>query len=677
MGFDIAALKMPVFADSKGVAKIKLIRGDGHYQPFKEQNWRAAKIESDIFQGDAVYSGKSTDIEVEMKSGGQLALGEETLIVFNPIDGGTIPDLSRGSIRLRVFGDMKASLSGDVFQFSADEGGESEFLISLGESGMGRIQVLSGRPKIKSPKRSAKRFGPGSSIDFTASDHRTRSLKQINIPKDVMPLPSRTTFEPISNIGPQPALHSKTLPAPVLEKPTPSRPLTEIFHTLSKSDLYYPLKGIKLAKRTRLNFVEAPGVLSWTGGDGKKTYVQVTKVKRNGEFEFGDSWYSDIVTGHDVVLTKWRPGAHVWRVSMDGKDWSQPAEVKFNVRYEIAREPSIQVANPEVRFPNPRVQMRLKDNSGRKMSGWIVEGSRDQSFGKSISVWVESPNITVPLKTVGNYYFRVRSVDEQGEISAFSEVQSVKVLRENVPIQMAKTPMKKDPVREIATRQQNDEPIVRSKTHSRNTEQVKPFVKEGPWFFALLGGVGAVISGDQADQGISPPILHVLGFGAGYFNRRYEVKFNYRTRIGVTGGVGGAPSVSRLDVRGGHWWNLGWRPFKSSIRLGFMIGYKNYQNTDSRNFASSYEVAKSGLGVSIDVTERIQTGGTVLFGKWMNSNSVIEVDGHLAYDLLENLNLGIGYRVGLFEAGAMSSTPSILPYREATGEAYSQLKFAF
>jgi hypothetical protein len=112
----------------------------------RNKNWYEAKAASDVFQGDAVYSGKSTDIEVQMKSGGQLALGEETLVIFDSIDGVTIPDLARGNIRLRISGELKISVSGEISQISAGAGGESEVLLSVDSSSKGQIQVLSGRP---------------------------------------------------------------------------------------------------------------------------------------------------------------------------------------------------------------------------------------------------------------------------------------------------------------------------------------------------------------------------------------------------------------------------------------------------------------------------------------------------------------------------------------------------
>ena len=681
LGFKNTTLNIPLLSEPAGVAKIMSISGDGRYQPSEEQNWYEAKVASDVFQGDAVYSGKSTDIEVEMKSGGQLALGEETLVIFDSIDGVTIPDLARGNIRLRISGELKISVSGEVSQISAGAGGESEVLLSVDSSSKGQIQVLSGRPKIKAPKQIAKFVEAGSKIEFKTKEFRRASVKQISLPKDVTPLPQRVPEKNIATAINSPEPEPTAPPEPVFENPMPTELQTLVSYTLTKSDLYESTKGPRLKPKKLLKVIESPGVLRWTGGNGTKTYIQVTSAEKNGTPDFEASWLSEVATGQDFLVPKWQARKNTWRVSMDGRNWSTPATVNVAVRLSVGREPTLFIENTEVRMPNAVTRMRLGDGSGRKMSGWIIEGGRDRSFKKSVSVWATEPNLIVPLKSLGAYFFRVRSVDEQGEISANSEIQTVLVLNEMpkpVPIKIVKKPPVEEAVREIAT---EETPIEKAPATSVSEASVptdvRPFKKAGPWSVSLLGGIGAVVSGLQVESGLTPPVLQVLGLGAEYFDGRYDLKADYRSRIGVSGGSGSAPSVSRFSLNGGYWWNLGWRPFRVPIRVGLLLGYENYQNVESTEFTPFYEVAKSGFGLNFDVTERLQTGGTVLYGKWLNSNSLTQVDGYVAYSFLENLNLGIGYRVGLFEAGTPTSSPNGLPYREATGEAYSQLKFSF
>lgn len=681
LGFKNTTLKLPLISEPTGVAKIMSISGDGRYQPSEEQNWYEAKAASDVFQGDAVYSGKSTDIEVQMKSGGQLALGEETLVIFDSIDGVTIPDLARGNIRLRISGELKISVSGEISQISAGAGGESEVLLSVDSSSKGQIQVLSGRPKIKAPKQVAKFVDAGSKIEFDAKEFRRSTGKQIALPKDVTPLPQRVPEKQIAEVPALPGPEPTPPPRPVFEKPVPAESQTLLAYTVTKSDLYESLKGPRLKRKNRLKAIESPGVLRWTGGNGTKTYIQVTSAEKNGTPDFEASWLSEVATGQDFLVSKWQTRKNSWRVSMDGQNWSSPATVNVAVRFSTGREPTLIIEKSEVRLPNAVTHMRLGDSSGRKMSGWIIEGGRDSTFKKSISVWATEPKLIVPLKSLGTYFFRVRSVDELGEISANSEIQTVLVLKEKpkpVPLRIAKKPPVEEPIRKIATK---EVPLEKAPATSvaevSLPKAVRPFKRAGPWSVSLLGGVGAVVSGVQIEAGLTPPVLQVLGLGAEYFDGRYDLKADFRSRIGVTGGSGSAPSVSRFSLTSGYWWNLGWRPFRMPVRVGLMLGYENYQNLESTEFTPFYEVAKSGFGLNFGVTDRLQTGGTVLYGKWLNSNSLTQIDGYVAYSFLENLNLGIGYRVGLFEAGTTTSSPSTLPYREATGEAYSQLKFSF
>ncbi len=675
LGFQDSTLKIPYFVEPTGVAKVSSIEGDARYQPSAEKSWFEAKVTADVFSGDAIYSGSRTNVGVEMKSGGQLSLGEETLVIFDSIDGVTIPDLARGNIKLRISGDMKISISGDVSEFSPGAAGESEILISIDEDSKGKIQVLSGTPRIKAPKQTSKLVEPGTVIDFLARKFRLSSRKQIELPSDITPLPRKVPIEDTARIVPLPV----ATPPVVFENPAPIELQTQIVHTLTKADLYEQAAGVRLRPLRGLKFVNSAGVLKWTGGNGTKTFIQITKVKSNQKPNFEDCWYNEGAPGQDVVISKWRAGRSAWRVSLDGINWSKSAEVLVTARFSTGREPVLVVENPVVELPNPVVRMRLEDQSGRKMSGWIIEGGRDRSFNKSVSVWASESKLMVPVSKLGNYFFRVRSVDEHGEVSAFSNVNQVTVKKaKRVPIRIAKKANDPKPEREVATAPEPENSQSVTKTEIEFPSISRSFQRSGPWGISILGGVGAVISIVQTEAGVAPPVLQVLGLGASYFDGRYEAMVNYRSRIGVSGGVSGsAPTVSRLDLRGGHWWNMGWRPFSTLIRLGLVVGYENYQNYDSRDFSPFYEVVKGGFGVNVDLTERIQTGGTVLFGTWTNSNSVTEVDGYVAYDFFKNLNLGIGYRIGLFEAGTITSSPTYLPYREATGEAYSQLKFSF
>jgi hypothetical protein len=85
-------------------------------------------------------------------------------------------------------------------------------------------------------------------------------------------------------------------------------------------------------------------------------------------------------------------------------------------RFAVGREPIVVFEASKVALPDAVVPLRMKDSSGRKMMGWIIEGSRQQDFKKSILVWADSDKILIPLSKTGRYYFRVRSVDEQGEL---------------------------------------------------------------------------------------------------------------------------------------------------------------------------------------------------------------------------------------------------------------------
>lgn len=678
--FRAGQFSIPFIAESESVAKVVAINGDTRYQPLAEEDWYKAKIAADIFSGDALYSGKRSDAVVEMGSGGQIAMGEETLVVFDSRDGVTVPDVTRGNVRLRITGDMRISISGNSAVFSAGDG--AEVLVTVEEGRKGKIHVLSGAPRIQTRGQSDRVVQSGSSfvMDLFQS---VASRKTVRPPVDLVPdevAPDQSTdLLPVA---------SKPEAVPL---PLPAEQLTTIAHTLTHTDLYEKVTEIQLKAKPKSLEVRATGLLRWTGGSGVLTFIQIAKVdSKTGEPNFEQPWLEKQASGQDLRVDSWRVGRSAWRVSQDGKTWSHPATVDVIPRFAVGREPIVVFEASKVALPDAVVPLRMKDSSGRKMMGWIIEGSRQQDFKKSILVWADSDKILIPLSKTGRHYFRVRSVDEQGELSTFSVAQHVDVEAapkkvappKPVPLRLAKNSKEKAPSEQppkVAPREvANVESSSKVSTTLDRRRLDPPFRRAGPWSVSLLGGMSSVISGVKVDTGEVNPAVDILGFVGSYFDGVYEGQLDFRTRLGVLT-ASSAPDITRLDLRLGRWWTLGARPLGIKTRLGIVSGFENYSNKSGRGaFAPFYDIAKLGLGLGIELTPRLQTGGSFLYGTWINSDRLTEFDGYIAYDFDESLNLGFGYRVGLFEAGSTESSPNRqLPYREASGEAYSRLKISF
>lgn len=682
--FRSGQISIPLISESESVAKIMGLNGDTRYQPLSEQDWYKAKIAADIFSGDALYSGRNSDAMVEMGSGGQINLGEETLVVFDSEDGVTVPDVSRGNVRLRITGEMRISISGNSTVFAAGEG--AEVLITVEEGNKGKIQVLSGSPKVKTGGRVDRVLQTGTSFVMDLIKP-VASRKIVRPPEESLQASQQELASPVET---PPEISSVVPVVPAEQSPLPSEQLTTIAHTLTLSDLYERTSEVRLKMKPRSREIRTPGLLRWSGGSGGSTMVQIAKVDgKTGEADFEKSWFETQVAGQDVQVDAWRVGRSAWRVSRDGKTWSHPATVDVVPRFAAGREPLVAFEASRVTLPDAVLPLRLRDSSGRKMKGWIIEGSRQPDFRKSIVVWADSDKILIPLSKIGRYYFRVRSVDEQGELSSFSVAQHVDVEQapkkiepvKKVPLMLTKKPIEKVPAKpsdQVPREVANVQSSAKVSTTIERREMVPPFKRAGPWSVSLLGGLSSVISGVQVDSGDVIPSVDILGFVGSYFDGVYEGQIDFRTRLGMIS-VSNAPDITRLDLRLGRWWTVGARPLGVKTRFGLVSGFENYSNKSGRgSFAPFYDVAKLGLGLGFEVTPRLQTGGSVLYGTWFNSDRTTEIDGYVAYDFDESLNLGFGYRVGLFEAGAAESSPNRqLPYREASAEAYSRLKISF
>ena len=317
---------------------------------------------------------------------------------------------------------------------------------------------------------------------------------------------------------------------------------------------------------------------------------------------------------------------------------------------------------------------------------WVLEGSRRAGFSEedSRTILLVDSKASVKLAKVGTYFFRVRSVNEAGEVSAFSKPISVEAFSQKrrripaLPLRLARSesrPTHEEAVREIATdfieQEETVEPAAKVRTKVRR--ETPKIQGEIPWRLTLEGGTGARFTSETTDPGAAAANSHFLGLGLQYQWAQNSVAVNFHSKVVGANATGESMQDHKVDFRYNRWWATHW----NWLQLGWASGAEVFRNPGQTGFSPGYSILKTGAASRLGLGGNWSSDGEALVGTWFDGNKTFEFSGQLRYALNRELDMGVGYRIHLFEAGSESASPRGLPYREALGEVFSSLKISF
>ncbi|MBL7687095.1 MAG: hypothetical protein JNJ49_03600 [Bdellovibrionaceae bacterium] len=750
------------------VAHVLTTQGDVRHKPVENDAWFKGEAEAEIIKGDALYTGLQSGANVEMMSGGQITMGEETLVVFEDVDGVIIPDVARGQVRLQVNGEMRISISGEMTEIS---GLDSQMLLSVDEKLGARIEALKGKLKFKQ-RGDMREMGAGNRLQLPSTGKSSSIAPPPTVALEKLDsiTGKRKLDKPIAVATPVPTPVPTPTPAPIVAAtpvptpiPTPTPPLKisraeqTFVKTVRLPDLYKRTGKKSLVRREEPVEIKMPvPIVVQNVAEKEPVMVEVSR-----DPAFVSNVDKSKKTGAPLIVDRWAPGKNHVRISREGKQWSEQASVDIQLQTLPGAEPAVTSLSPQVELVGKEVELklRLSDRQLPQPGGYVLEGSRSPQFetGKTKAVWVKESRLDIPVSNEGTYYFRSRTVAANGEISKLSAVTPVRVYRRQTPsapvlaTNQAKitagetyelqwrgdsladkydvsvlsrdgkvlksgrvsrdslrlTPKKageydllvqsvsKNGKRSAPSRARlivGAKPVVERKVAAIKDEKEQPEAtsrskaksdirateeKILPWYVALEGAEVAYLSTQQIDDGTDPAGLAMAGLVVGHRSEKNWASLALRMKLVGMNPSGEAFNAFRADAKYIRYWRTPWTPFRGPLRLGVVTGIENRQNPNNGQFSAGYTMAKFGFAVWINFLEKWHTGGEVLYGRWIDANQAYEVNGFIGYDFSSELNFGVGYRLSLFDAGNPESSPVGLPYREASGEAYSHLRFSF
>lgn len=676
--------------------------------------WIKAHDRADLRLGDGVFTGKESKLKIDLDRGGSLELGQNTLLLFTEIDGIEIPNLMNGNLKIAVNGSMKISFQGKITEL---EGTGATISVQM-EDGKPKLKLISGAANIKT---NGKKITLGSKSEVMQSSNDLKIRARILAPEGpetarhfwklhelyqqksgnefhrrsmpaVVENPVSLTWSPQGNVKQTFVQMAKTPVGGSEQRIVSSGPAGHSLNPVFVGDNYW---WVSLDQKNwqgpfhfhlatefapdlpapALQAPERPLVLS---PQGISFPVQVSnesafqgyllETSTHPKFE-GPTKIQWIKKSGSVTFTE--PQVIYWRLR--GVD-SQTRLSVFSPTYRIETELPPLTSAPQLLGQKFREQVKTPiliswqnvDPSAKATQVTVLDsqGKVVERFAAQGTSWTWTP------EKIGTYTLRLQSTDAWGRKSSRSSL--AQILIEPKP-DLAKTaqpePLKRMPTAETALQtKMPSTPEYLNKDYGTST-------------FEIMGAGFTMFSTDQTAASAQTPIAYLFGlrlqhwFGGGSVGLEGSLK----SKAGGVNEAASSTSPQSTEVRGLYRTIFDWNPLSptKASSLAAVLGYESYKNSGSTYFAPGYDLMKAGFELNFPIFEKWDTGGEVLSGVASDKSKKTEISGFLHYFLKKEMSLGAGYRVHYFEAGSARSSPGLLPYREAFGEAFSTLRWHY
>lgn len=631
-----------IFSDKSSIGKVLSQENDVRHRVQGDIDWQKARTNQALRVGDAIFSGAQSSSHVDLKKGGGLDIGENSLVVFNEIEDQKTANLMGGNFRLNVDGSVVIAINGELTRI---EGKKSELQIFFEKGQKANFKILKGDVRL------GKNKGPLQTLAARA----------------------------VANVK---------LPAPA--KPPPPRPeaLNPIVYYWQLYDLYSG-QGSELTEKDHQPVtVGIQADLVWSQSPGLRSKLQFAK-----EIDFRN-YIESVSAQPKLKLQSAFLGQSYWRVSTDeGKSWSSPQSLLVTPQFIPYTEPFL--AKPALRVPltAPAATVDLDIRSPVSALGFVGEASRDGKFtaGQSQLSWWPGAKVQLSFAEAGSFYYRFRTVTENQQLSNWSATQRFDVVKPQ-PIQNRLVQQKKMP------------PVKQNTIHSRQELRKTASADRAPADPSTSSKMkrDEVLSPMRANEKYKDAQVSIEGYmrflqsteqhrtgqttasaaGAGLRGRtwwdHHGIEGLFKSTVLGANEAGKQGSAQNIEGRY-HYRFISGFPFgwASELQTSFFVGFETYRNT-APLYLSRYNIMKVGTSLEFPLWDRWSTGGELVYGSGTDKSSKKEISGHLNYYLSRNWSFGAGYRFHVLDAGEASAAPGdSLPYREGYAEAYSILNCHF
>jgi hypothetical protein len=425
--------------DLQKIGVISLKTNDVRQKYSKQYIWRKSSKNSNVHQGDSVFTGEKSESQIELLDGSKMLIRENSLVVFNMVDGQLGLDFNFGGMTGGITGNTKLKVidCGQVYELS---GNGSQFQLDKEGGCKGvKVKVITGQVSVNgsSLKKSEtaiikKGFAPRVLPPEPPPKKVITTLAAAPIPLDTeVPAAVAAAPQPVTP-EPQPVNEAAPVPVAAPQKqqsaPVVTEPLDKYEHILSYDD------SDKLVTPAFI-------LLKWSvsGTVNPKPYFEM-EIASDAQFTNVISRrYSPELTSRSPDLQK---GEYFFRVrEYISKDqpaaeflWSQP--IAFTVQ-EKRGEPKLaapKLLTKAISYRAPASSPpTFKWAAVPKADKYTVEISPNEDFKKIMRFTAGELSHTWAQYLEGKYFFRVLAVSKTGDRSPPSEVGTVDV-KLNIPV---------------------------------------------------------------------------------------------------------------------------------------------------------------------------------------------------------------------------------------------------
>ncbi len=156
-----------------GVISYKL--NDSRHKSSSSMMWINSRKKQNVRLGDSIFTGEESQTQVTLSKGGEVNMGQNTLVVFN--QDSNLMDLGFGNFSFAVHGDVTISVRGEVTKIKGNNS-KIQFIIPKNKNEKPQVRLLSGQASLQIKNQPVMKLVPervDSLAIFTQTDYKAES----------------------------------------------------------------------------------------------------------------------------------------------------------------------------------------------------------------------------------------------------------------------------------------------------------------------------------------------------------------------------------------------------------------------------------------------------------------------------------------------------------------------
>lgn len=400
---------------SAELGKISYLQNDTRHKKSGQMFWAPAKMKRSVRSGESIFSGQGSGVNVDMIDGSKVMIGENSLIRFEKIQQEKMANLKFGNFNVKVEGEMKIAINGEVSSIS---GKNSEIQVFIGTNNKPQIRLLKGEATIKSKSMP------------NPKKLKAREVASLPVNKNNNSNGAPTRNQTLSEQKPS------EKPTPSFSQPTPQATSVDLAYIWKLHDLYENKENLIFEKKYQPLAVSMNHTLSWTYSPenplkSQDAYIQLS---RSSAFTNPQSLKTQ---ESSIKLNQVFVGENFWKVSPDEKLWSSSAQFRVNPIFLAGAEPNITAPIEKIPLLGPQVKIPIQlTTSLSGPLGFLVQASTVNNFAPESTkiFWSSQNNFNLTFYKPGSYYYRFKTVSANRELSLWSKPVVFNVFSPEAPL---------------------------------------------------------------------------------------------------------------------------------------------------------------------------------------------------------------------------------------------------